>query len=290
MAYPAFLEPTSVLGAVRLLAQYGSEARLLAGGAITVPLIQQRVVWPAVLISLGRIEELRRVFVDAAGALHIGAMASLTHIAADHDVRRGWSMLTEACTSVGNVRVRNQATLGGNLGEADYASDPPAVLLAADAHVRILSARGERQAWLPELLVGFGRTTLAPDELIVEIVVPALAGEAGSTYLKFKTRSNVGRPCVGVAAALSLRDGVCREARVAVGAACEAPQRFPILERELVGQTLTPARIAEFADACAGSLRDPIDDLRGSAWYRRQITRVNVRRAISALAGQETRT
>ena len=230
------------------------------------------------------------MFVDAAGALHIGAMASLTHIAAGHDVRRGWSMLTEACTSVGNVRVRNQATLGGNLGEADYASDPPAVLLAADAHVRILSARGERQAWLPELLVGFGRTTLAPDELIVEIVVPALAGEAGSTYLKFKTRSNVGRPCVGVAAALSLRDGVCREARVAVGAACEAPQRFPILERELVGQTLTPARIAEFADACAGSLRDPIDDLRGSAWYRRQITRVNVRRAISALAGQETRT
>jgi len=283
-----FLEPATLAEANTLLAEHGGAAKLLAGGTAVVLLLQQKLIHPAALISLGRVEGLQGIAVDAEGALHVGAMASLAQVADDERVRRGWPLLAMACAVVGNVRVRNQATLGGNMAEADYASDPPAALVALDGYVRIVGPRGERQAALAEFFLGFYTTTLAEDELLIEIVVPPLPSRASSAYLKYKSRSSEDRPCVGVAAVLAVEDGACTAARVAVGAACETPQRFPALESQIVGQRLTPAMIGDFAGAYAAALPEPLNDLRGSAWYRREMTRVHVRRALSALAGLET--
>lgn len=283
----AYLEPATITEAAALLAKYGSLAKVLAGGTAVILLMRQKLIQPAALISLDRVGGMRDITIDAQGTLHIGAMTSLKQVAADGQIRQGWPLLAEACAVVGNVRLRNQATLGGNMAEADYASDPPAALIALDASVRVLGTRGERQIDLGGFFLGFYTTALAEDEVLTEILVPPLPSKMSSLYIKYKSRSAIDRPCVGVAAMLAVEDGVCTLARIAVGAACEVPQRFQDLERELIGQRLTPAVAASFAESYATALESPLDDLRGSSSYRREMTRVHIKRALYSLAGLE---
>ena len=282
-----FVEPTTPAETLAALEEYGDSARLLAGGTAVVLLLQQKLIDPSVLISLAGIPTLQGIAVDESGALHIGAMTSLTQVASDKRVRAGWPLLADACGVVASVRLRNQATLGGNIAEADYASDPPAALVALDGVANILGPDGEREIALAEFFLGFYTTALAEGELLTEIVVPAMPAGMRSSYIKYKSRSSEDRPCVGVAATLAAEEGVCRHVRVAIGAACEIPQRFPELEQALLGQPLTPTTIADFAQSYAEQLADPIDDLRGSAWYRRRMTAVHLRRALAALADGE---
>jgi len=286
----AYLEPVTVIEAAALLAEYGGSGRVLAGGTAVVLLIRQKLIQPAALISLARVDGMRGVAVDAEGVLHIGAMTSLKQVAADEQIRRGWPLLADACAAVGNMRLRNQATLGGNMAEADYASDPPAALIALDASVRVLGPRGERRIGSGGFFLGFYTTALAEDEVLIEILVPPLPSKTSSLYIKYKSRSAIDRPCVGVAAVLQEEDGVCTLLRIAVGAACEVPQRFHDLERKLIGQRLTPAAISGFAESYAAALDSPLEDLRGSSAYRRDMTRVHIKRALVSLAGLEKTT
>ena len=282
-----YLEPTTATEAVTLLAEYGSSAKVLAGGTAVNLLMRQKLIQPAALISLDHIDGMRGIIIDAHNTLHIGAMTSLKQVAANGHIRQGWPLLANACAAVGNVRLRNQATLGGNMAEADYASDPPAALVALDASIRVLGPRGERHIDLGGFFLGFYTTALAEDEVLTEILVPPLPSKTSSLYVKYKSRSAMDRPCVGVAAVLAAEDGVCTLARIAVGAACEVPQRFRDLERELIGQRLTPAIAASFAEGYATALESPLDDLRGSPSYRREMTRVHIKRALYSLAELE---
>jgi carbon-monoxide dehydrogenase medium subunit len=281
-----FLEPADVAEAVALLREHGPDARVLAGGTAVVLFMQQKLIGPGVLVSLDHVAGLRFIAVDADGALHVGAMTTLSAVAGDGRVRRSWPALAQACASAANVRIRNQATLGGNMAEADYASDPPAALVALDGAVRAAGPDGAREIPLSDFFLGLYTTALTEGEIVTEIRVPPPPPGATSTYLKYKSRSSEDRPCVGVAAEASLRDGVFASVRVAVGAACETPQRLPGLERELAGRPATAAAIAGFANAFARALPEPLSDLRGSAAYRREMTAVHVQRALMALAGQ----
>jgi carbon-monoxide dehydrogenase medium subunit len=285
-----YLEPTTATEAVALLAEYGSSAKVLAGGTAVNLLMQQKLIQPAALISLEHVDGMRGITIDTQGTLHICAMTSLKQVAADGQIRQGWPVLADACATVGNVRLRNQATLGGNIAEADYASDPPAALIALDASVRVLGPRGERRIDLGGFFLGFYTTALAEDEVLMEILVQPFPSKTSSLYVKYKSRSAIDRPCVGVAAVLAVDEVLCTQARIAVGAACEVPQRFRDLERELIGQRLTPAIVASFAESYATALVSPLDDLRGSASYRREMTRVHIKRALSLLAGLENAT
>jgi carbon-monoxide dehydrogenase medium subunit len=165
--------------------------------------------------------------------------------------------------------VRNQATVGGVLADADYASDPPSMFLALGAHAVVRSVRGVREVPIEELITGFYETTLEPDELIVEVAVPG--GEHRAAYRKFRTRSHEDRPAVGVA--------VCRrpsELRVVVGAVAGKPQWFP----EVCDPEAAPAELGRaYAEAI-----DPISDFSGSAEYRRRVIEVEVRRALEEIA------
>jgi carbon-monoxide dehydrogenase medium subunit len=165
--------------------------------------------------------------------------------------------------------VRNQATVGGVLADADYASDPPSMFVALGARAVARSLRGEREVPVEELITGFYETSLEPDELLVEVVVPG--GEHRATYRKFRSRSHEDRPAVGVA--------VCRrpnELRVVVGAVAGTPQWFPEL-------CVLEAAPAEVARAYADSI-NPIADVSGSAEYRRRVIEVEVRRALEEVA------
>jgi aerobic carbon-monoxide dehydrogenase medium subunit len=274
------LQPAKLDEAVALLAAGNEDAKIIAGGTALVIMLRNRLIAPATLISLGRLHELRTIRHEPGTGLKIGALATVREAELSPVVREKNPMLAQALGKVGNVRVRNAATVGGNLSEADYASDPPCVLVALRARVKARSARGEREIPLTSLFKNFYETALASDEILTELIVPDMAPRSRAAYLKFISRSSEDRPCVGMAAVLeSEPDGTCKDLRLVVGAVAETPQEIAAAEALARGKRLNDALVAEIADAYAASI-EPLSDLRGSDWYRKQIISVLARRAL----------
>ncbi len=279
------LQPVSVEEAVQALADGEGEAKLVAGGTALVLMMQQRLIAPDALVSLGRLPGFDAIRSEGE-RISIGAGATLHGVASDRVIRRRYPSLAYACSRVGNVRIRNAATLGGNLAEADYASDPPAVLVALDAIVRIADRDGGRESTVEDLLVGYYSTTLEPTEVITEILLPPRDPTRDrDVYVKYISRSSEDRPCVGIAASARFADdsAVVEGLRIAVGAAVGTPERFPKIEAIALGGSLDETTINRVADGYAESI-EPLDDLRGTAWYRRQMVRTFTREALRVLA------
>jgi aerobic carbon-monoxide dehydrogenase medium subunit len=274
------LQPTKLDEAVAILAAGNEDAKIIAGGTALVIMLRNRLIAPTILISLGRLDELRTIRHEPGIGLRIGALATVREAELSPVVRGKNPMLAQAFGKVGNIRVRNAATVGGNLSEADYASDPPCVLVALRARVKARSARGEREIPLTGLFKGFYETALASDEILTELIVPDLAPGSHANYLKFISRSSEDRPCVGMAFVLESKpDGTCKDLRLVAGAVAETPQEIAAVEALARGKRLTDDLIAEIAEAYASSI-EPLSDLRGSDWYRKQIIGVLVRRAL----------
>jgi len=192
--------------------------------------------------------------------------------------------LVTAFASVATVRIRNQATVGGNLAHADPAQDPPPILAALAASLTIRSPRGRRVIPAEELAVDLFTTSLAHDEIVTEVVLPALAPGTRATYLKFSPRTADDYATVSVAAAWRRGpDGTIADARIVLGAAGPTPIRGRRVEDALRGARPTRERVAEAA-ALARQEVDPLDDLRGSAGYKREMARVWTGRALAELA------
>jgi aerobic carbon-monoxide dehydrogenase medium subunit len=261
-----WLAPTSLEEALALRAEHGEDATVVAGGTFLAILLNQRLIAPAKLLALRSVPGLDGI--RANGELRLGALVTHSAVERSSLVRERWPAVAHVFSVVATPRIRNQATVGGVLGDADYASDPPAMLTALGARVVVQSARGSRQLPVEEFIVGHYETSLEADELITEIVVPA--GPDRAVYRKFRSRSHEDRPCVGVAAAATA-DGL----RVVVGAVAGTPQFFPDICKR--------ADPGEIADAYAEAI-EPIADVRGSAEYRRRIIAVEVRRAVEEVA------
>ena len=274
------LQPAKLDEAVALLAVENEDAKIIAGGTALVIMLRNRLIAPATLISLGRLHELRTIRHEPNTGLRIGALATVREAELSPIVREKNPMLAHAFGKVGNVRVRNAATVGGNLSEADYASDPPCVLVALRARVKARSARGEREIPLTGLFKSFYETALASDEILTELIVPDLAPGSRANYLKFISRSSEDRPCVGMAVVLEREpDGTCKDLRLVAGAVTETPQEIAAAEALAHGKHLTDDLITEIAEASASRI-GPLSDLRGSAWYRKQIIGVLARRGL----------
>jgi carbon-monoxide dehydrogenase medium subunit len=271
---PAWLAPSSLEEALALRAEH-ADATVLAGGTFLGILLNQGFLTPSAYLSLGHVHELDFIREDG-GELRLGAMATHTAVERSELVREQWPVLAYAFGLVASPRVRNQATVGGVLADADYASDPPAVLAALGARVMLRSARGQRVVTVPELILGYYETCIEPDELLTEVILPPAPERA--VYRKFRSRSSEDRPCVAVAAT---RDGDA--VRVVVGAVAEVPQQFPDLCERARGRALD-ADVREAIAAGYGERIAPMSDARGSADYRRRVTRVEVRRALEDVA------
>lgn len=265
MTGPAWIVPSSLEEALALRAEHG-EATVLAGGTFVGILMNQGFLAPAALLSLAAVDELGGIAVED-GELRLGAMVRHRAVERSQAVRAGWPALARAFSLVASPRVRNQATVGGVLADADYASDPPAMLAALGARAVLRSPRGDRSLGVGELILGHYRTAIEPDELLVEVRVPPQPERA--TYRKFRSRSAEDRPCVSVAA-VNGRDGL----RVVVGAVAGTPQDFP---------ELCDGGPAEVAAAYAQRI-EPMSDARGSAAYRRRVIAAEVRRAVEEVA------
>jgi carbon-monoxide dehydrogenase medium subunit len=282
-----WVEPASLPEALQTLSNYGEDGKIIAGGTWVTLVLKQGLLYPSALIALRGVPGLAEVVVTPKNELLIGAMVTHRAIEKHPLLGRHFPMLAETFGVVANVRIRNQATVGGCLCDADYASDPPAMLTALDARVSLQSAANSREVLVEDFITGHYETTIAPDELLTQVTVPALPRNARGVYTKFRTRSHEDRPCVGVAVVLATDGDVLSHLRVAVGAVADRPQRFPDIEQMALGQPMSESRAQDIANAYADSI-DPLDDLRGSAWYRQQMIRVLVRRTLLQAAKRET--
>jgi carbon-monoxide dehydrogenase medium subunit len=268
---PEWIAPVTLEEALSVRGERGDDATVLAGGTFLAILMNQDLLAPTALLSLGGVRGIDYVE-EVEGELRLGAMARHRDVERSAVVRDGWPVLARAFSLVASPRVRNQATVGGVLADADYASDPPAVLAALDARAVLRSGRGTRTVPIGELILGFYETCIEPDELLVEVRVPPCPTRA--VYRKFRSRSSEDRPCVAVAAARG-DDGL----RVVVGAVSDRPRELP-QALALAGNGAPGSdEAAEIARRYAREI-EPLADSRGSSAYRRRIIEVEVRRAV----------
>ncbi len=276
--------------ALRLLAEHRERARLVAGG--TDLLIElERGLRPGVdtLIDLSRVPDADGLALDATGWLRLGPLATHNQCAASPLAQALALALAQACWEVGAPQIRNRATVVGNLVTASPANDTITPLMALEAQVTLASLRGTRVVPLAEFYTGVRRTVLAPDELVREIAFRALAPDEQGVFLKLALRRAQAISVVN-AAVIVARDAAGRvtRARIALGAVAPTIVRATAAEAVLAGEALTPA-VIDRAGAAAQTAARPIDDVRGSAAYRREMVRVLVMRALRAIAAGTAR-
>jgi aerobic carbon-monoxide dehydrogenase medium subunit len=276
----ALLRPDSDTEVVDNLTRYGPDARIVAGATALTILLRQGLIRPSALVSLERVPGLSDIRLDD-GYVTIGARVTHRSVETSPLVRQLMPALALTFGQVANIRVRNAATVGGVLAEADYASDPPAALLALGASVETLGPDGRQEVSIGRFFTGFYETVLAPNQLVTGVRIPIPSPSARAVYEKFATRSSEDRPCVGVFALVRLADDgrTCADLRVSVGAAAEVPQLFEDVLALARGRVLDDELIRGIADQYAERI-ETISDMRGTAWYRTEMVRVWVRRAL----------
>jgi carbon-monoxide dehydrogenase medium subunit len=277
------LQPETVVEAVALAAEGGEGCKVIAGGTALMLMMRNGLLYPDQLIALDRIPTLS--YIDTGGeVVRMGALTTLRRLQRSPELSRILPTLTASLGLVANHRVRHRATIGGNLSEADYASDPPAVLTTLGCRVRIASRDSEREVPLSEFLLDFFETTLAPGEIVTEVLVPRPPSAARSTYLKYVSRSAEDRPCVGVAAYLEMDESThCREVRVAVSGATATPFTLAEVTSSFRGAPASTQVWSEIAEAYSETI-SPISDGRGSAAYRKHVIGKLIRRALEETA------
>ncbi len=269
--------PESVEAALALKAAHGEEARFLAGGQSLVPAMNFRVAQPAVLVDLNRVGGLDGIVADA-GGLRIGAMARNAAIERSEAARRH-PILAEALHEVAHPQIRNRGTLGGNLSHADPASEMPAVMLALDGRFRLLGARGDREVSAAAFFVAPLTTALEPDEMLAEIVLPALPPRTGTAFLEIARRQG-DYAMMGVAAVITRGpDGACAAARIACCSAGPTPMPAPRAAASLIGTRCAEADLAQAASLVREDIA-PMGSVQASAAYQRHLAGVLARRAL----------
>jgi carbon-monoxide dehydrogenase medium subunit len=274
-----FSEPVTVGEAVGLVD--GRAARVLAGGVDLVLKMRLRQVTPERVVSLQKVPGLDYVRADGSG-LSFGAMTSLRDVERAPLVRERWPLLAQAIASIVSVQTKVMGTAVGNLCVGTPASDVAPALLALGARVRIAGVASEREISIEEFFVDTGRTAVGPHEIVTEILVPVVAAGTSGVFLKLsKTAEDIAK--VNAAVLVSADDGRCSEVRIALGSVAPTPVRAAAAEDVLRGREMTETTIAEAADAAAEAVT-PIDDVRSTAAYRKDMVRVLVRDALTAAA------
>ena len=271
--------PTSVDDCLKALAGHGPDVKLVAGGTDLLPQLKNSLLKPALVVDLSGVKELRALERDAAGGLRIGAAVTARELEQDARVRKEYPAIAESAALVGSIQIRNLATVGGNLCNAAPSADMAPPLIALEAEAVIAGPKGRRRVPLASFFQGVRRTVLGPDELLLELIVPTPAPRSGGNYLRHTPRRELDIAVVGVASQLTLADGVCAKARIALASVAPTPVRATEAEHALEGQPLTAERI-EAAATLAVSAASPISDQRGSAEYRRHLVRVLTRRTL----------
>jgi CO/xanthine dehydrogenase FAD-binding subunit len=275
--------PASVEEAVALLARYGGDAKVLAGGQSLMPLLNFRLSRPAALVDLNRIGPLAYIREENGGdrlpSVRFGAMTRQRTVEFSSVVARRLPLLREATTLVGHLPIRSRGTLGGSIAHADPSAEYPAVLAALEGEVVARGPRGERVVKAADLLPTYLTTSHAADEILVEVRLPAMPAGAGFAFEEFSRRHG-DFALVGIAAMI-VPDGRggCSTVRLATAGAGPVPVRLRAAEAILTAEGVGE-RAIEAASRRAAELVEPDSDIHASADYRRNLTRVLTARAL----------
>ncbi len=281
LPYVEYEAPTTIAEAVDLLAEHEDEASVLAGGQSLIPLMALRLARPAVLIDINGLSELSSVSVTD-GQVAIGAMTR-EYVAEDSaTVGDTVPLLAAALPLIGHEAIRSRGTIGGSLAHADPAAELPAVALALDAEFVLRGRARGRVIPAADWFQGYLATSRRPDELLTEVRFPAAGPGTGVAFLEVARRHG-DFAIVGVAASLTLADGVISDARLAFAGVSDVPVRAPDAENLLVGERPSAELFAEAARLATADL-DPPADLNGSSEYRKQVAATLVRRGLQAAA------
>lgn len=284
-----YYAPQSLDEAIRLLADHRGEARIVAG-ATDLLLELERGLRPGIttLIDLTRIPGLDNVLVDEEGRVRLGPLVTHNHCAVSPSIVERAYTLARACWEVGAPQIRNRGTIAGNLITASPANDSIPPLMALGARVVLRSTRGERLVPLSGFYTGVRKTVMEDDELLAEIRFPLPPENARSTFVKLALRRAQAISIVSVAVLLEMDGEVVEKAAITLGAVAPAVIHAPEAEAHLLGKVLTPETIERVGELAAEASR-PIDDLRGSAAYRREMVRVCTIRGLRTLAAGRER-
>ncbi len=265
-----YVEPASVQEAVALLAQYGNRAKVLAGGTDLLVHIKMERVAPEAVISIGKIPGLDRIAIQD-GHLRIGACATIRAMQKDERIQAHYPALVDACAGFSTTQVQAMGTVGGNLGNGSPASDSAPALMALGAEVEITGPDGSRRLPLEEFFLAPGRTALQKAELLTDVILPQPQIGTGSAFLKI---SRVAADIAKASAAVMLvRDGNrIVNCRMAFGSVAPTPMRARQAEQMLIGQAFSQDLVAQAAQVASEEVT-PIDDVRSTAWYRREAVR-----------------
>lgn len=272
----------SVEEALDLLARYGEDAKLLAGGHSLIPAMKLRLAAPRCLIDLAPVPGLRGIRVEG-DALVIGALTTHAEILSSDLAGQYLPGLTDAAFVIGDLQVRNRGTIGGSVAHNDPGADFPVILTALDASFTLVSSSGKRTIAADHFFIDFFTTALAPNEVLTEIRIPLASTGTASAYHKLSHPAS-GYVVVSVGARVSRNSsGRCATARVAIGGLSGGTRRAGAVEAALQGQPLAADTIAAAA-AKAAEGADPDDDVYASAAYKRHMATVLARRAIESAA------
>jgi carbon-monoxide dehydrogenase medium subunit/6-hydroxypseudooxynicotine dehydrogenase subunit alpha len=279
--------PEGLAEALAILAEHGDEAKVIAGGQSLVPLLNFRLARPERLVDLNHVAELAYIRRDN-GSLRLGAMTRQAAVERSKTVAAGWPLVDEAVRLVGHPQIRNRGTVGGSVAHADPAAELPAAFAALEATFHLRSARGARSLRWDELAVTHLTTSLEPDELLVEIQVPALPPSTGSAFVEFARRHG-DFALAGAAVLVTLSgEGVCERAAVSLLAAGPTAIRATAAEQWLAGLIVDQKVAAEAASRAVADIR-PAGDVHGRAEFRRHLVEVMVRRALLLAAERSVR-
>jgi CO/xanthine dehydrogenase FAD-binding subunit len=273
-----YLEPKSLQQALEWLNTHRGRARVLAGGTDLYLRLRKGVFLPDYVIDLKRVPGLDYVTHNRGGGVQIGPTTLHDEVARSSLIQQLYPALAEAAFWVGSVQTRNRGTVVGNLCNASPAADTAPALLSYGAQVKIASTEGERTIPLEEFFVGPGKTALQDNELVAEVILPAPQPHSGAAFFR-RTRTAMDIAVVCGAAMLQLSNGSCGNARIALGAVGPIPLRATRAEAALQGQALTD-QVIEEASRLASEEARPIDDVRSTAEYRREMVRVLTRRGL----------
>jgi aerobic carbon-monoxide dehydrogenase medium subunit len=281
-----YYAPRSLEDALRILGDGGRDGRVLAGGQSLMPMLNCRILSPAVLVDINRIDTLNRLHVGT-DSLNVGALARHADLLRNAHVCDGWPLLAEATAQVAHPAIRNRGTVCGSVSHNDPSAEHPSVLVTLDGTIVIAGSAGRRELPAEEFFTGMLSTALEPGEMVVELRYPRPPAGTGAAFVEFARRLG-DFAIAGAAAMLTMRNGVCEQARLTIVGMGEGPFRARAAEEVLTARRIAPKESKDaFAEAAAKvtAAVDPVDDVHASSSYRRHLAGVMTVRALeTALA------
>jgi len=274
-----YYAPDSLEQALSLMSQYTGEAKILAGGQSLVPAMNFRVVQPTILIDLNRIEQLSYIR-EESEVIRIGSMARERHLEFDSAIAKRTPLLHEAVPFIAHPQIRNRGTIGGSIVNADPAAELPVLMLALSARLKAKSVSGERWIDAQDFFMGMFTTALEPDEILVEIELPASPSRTGWSFMEVAPRAG-DYALMGVAALVTLDENKrCEHSRLVYLNAGEGPVEAKEAEKLLIGESLDDGLIESAASKVSEHEINPFGNIHASPEFQRHLANVLTKKAL----------